>query len=722
MDDDLLHELHTMFAVEARERLHALSVDLLALERGPGSHEHAQILSNIFRAAHSLKGAARVVGAKDIEEIAHSLETLFERMRSGELDPDPSAFDRLHRAFDAMNALVGAFTTGEHEPVEVAGIVNDLAALATDAADDEAARERGAEGSHAPRPDPVDRGSSGVRFAGETIRVATSKLDSLVAQVGEMFVADEQAQQLRANLAALCRDVNAWETASRKERLEGRPHVELRTIRERLGQLNHTWAVAERRRRLLTREFQAGVRHLRLLPISTVLDAFPRMIRDLARDQEKEIDFVVNGSDTEVDRSVLEQIKDPLTHLLRNCVDHGIERPERRLAAGKPSLGTITVSATQRGDRLVVEVADDGVGIDPDRIRAVAAARGLLTETEAASLHDRDASWMIFASGLSTSPSVTDISGRGVGLDVVHDAVDRLHGTIELDSRLGAGSTFRLILPMEVAATRCLLVRVGDQAYALPTTSVVRIIRLHRDDIGRAGGREAVEHGGEPIVVASLEELIDIERTQRTASDVVPAVVIGPAGRRIAVVVDALVGEQDAVVKSLPAPFVRVSGAAGATILGTGEVVIVLSIPDLLVAAGRKQPEPPPPRSQQPAKAPTLLVVDDSITTRTLEKNILEAAGYRVTLAGDGAAAWARLKNEDVDLLISDVMMPGINGFDLTAKVRADEQLKTLPVVLVTSLASTEHREHGVDVGADAYIVKGEFDQDRLLETVRRLL
>jgi two-component system chemotaxis sensor kinase CheA len=753
MGDDLLRDLLATFAVEAREHLQTINDGLLELEKTPGPKKRDGLLSELFRAAHSLKGAARAVGAQDVEAIAHDLETQFDMFRSGELEPSAAAFDAVYRSVDAMGSQVdevigaGASDAGSRgDSPEVGssqGPVPEepLGDPSTATVDGGRATPTSTEDRTPPAP-PLPS----ARAADETVRVTTSKLDTLVAQVGEMHVAQAESEQQGAELSELLDELTALEAASRKAlragsmdgraavspptpessdlpELDGRTH--LQAIRERLGGLEAAVKAGQRRRAQLTADLHEDVRRIRMLPVSTILDAFPRMVRDLAREQRKEIDLLIEGADTEVDRFVLEQIKDPLTHLLRNSIDHGIEKPDDRLGAGKPRRGAITVTATQRGDQLVLHVADDGIGIDPAAVKAAAVSRGMLTPDAARAMDDREALWTIFRSSLSTSPIVTDMSGRGVGLDVVHEAVERLQGNIEVESRVGEGTRFVLSLPLAVAATRCLLVRAGSQTFALPTTSVLRIVHLDPDDMGRAGGQEAVGLDGEPVVLARLAAVLGIDGSEASGipAERRVAVVLGSTGRQVALLVDGLAGEQDAVIKSLPRPLVRVPGTAGATILGTGEVVLVLSVSDVIRTAGRaRAPSEPPSAREAEAMARNLLVVDDSITTRTMEKNILEAAGYGVRVAADGTEAWKLLQQADVQLLVSDVAMPGMDGFELTKMVRAHQRLKDLPVILVTSLASDEHRERGIEVGADAYIVKSAFDQDRLLETVRRLV
>jgi two-component system chemotaxis sensor kinase CheA len=610
--------------------------------------------------------------------------------------------------------------------------------------------------SHPDRP-----AAAGTAAADETVRVPIGKLDALMAQIGELQVARLGAQHRLVELAALLEDVEAAEAAARAPAAARRgPASQAAPLMAfgaaRLRDLYQRLEADNRRLTQVMAGLQDDVRRMRMFPIANVFEAFPRMVRDLARELGKEVRLVMQGGETEVDRSVLEHIKDPLTHLLRNALDHGIEAPAARLAAGKSETGTITLSASQRGDSVFVEVEDDGAGIDVARVRASAIERGHLTLEEAQAMSDREALWLIFRSGFSTSARVTGLSGRGVGMDVVRSQIERLRGLIDVDNRPGRGVRFTLNLPLTVATTLCLLVRAGGQTFAAPIANVARIMRLDLDAIASVEGRPVIrlpegdlETENRPILLQGLAKTLGLADAKPASADRPPgasapaamqpqqfAVVLASAEKRLAFQVDAVVSAQEMVVKNLPKPLQRVRHVAGASILGTGEVVIVLDAPGLLRAplrapAGDLGPggRLASPAEVEPSPEPAaILIADDSITTRTLEKNILEAAGYRVRTVADGLEAWQTLQNEGCapaglfSLLVSDVSMPRLDGFELTTKVRGDAGLKNLPVVLVTSLDSRADRERGVQVGADAYITKGAFDQDSLLEAIRRLI
>ncbi|HEY1332596.1 MAG TPA: hybrid sensor histidine kinase/response regulator [Actinomycetota bacterium] len=776
-NDELLRELLSVFVAEADERLHAIDAHLLELERtGPDGRE--ELFARIMREVHTLKGSAGAVNLDDVSTVAHELETYFGLVRDGVLPTDPETVDVAYRALDAIRELVAAGAESRPSGVDVSALCAELVrardARQSAASDDEtrvvaaavvepiAAQPKGDPAADAPaprdapapqeipKPSPASApapSSTPARTTEETVRVATAKLDGLMAQVGELLVGSIGASQRISELRALSDELTEWTAGFRKSRSQFRrllqmaesdaPEVVpfLLSTQERIQQV-HT-QVEDLRRRLeaddrrmthVTNELQDEVRRTRMLPVATVFDAFPRMARDLARDLGKEVALEVRGGEIEVDRPVLEQIRAPLTHLLRNCLDHGLEAPEVRLKAGKPREGRVRMSAFQRGGSLLIEVADDGGGIDPGRVRSVAVARGVVPPEAARGLTDRESLRLIFRSGFSTSSVVTDVSGRGVGLDVVRESVERLHGMIEVESRIGAGTTFSLTLPVTVATTQCLLVRVGAHTFGLPITSVSRILRLAPGAIRQAQGRDVVSLDGEPVTVTSLAHVLQVPLSEEPdQGSVRTAVLLRSADRHAALLVDSLAGAQEVVIKSLPRPMVRVRHVVGATILGSGDVVVILNAADVVRSsagstARRRTAAATQTPAQREARSGVVLVADDSMVTRMLEKSILEAAGYRVLVASDGTEAWSILDREPCDLLVSDVNMPRMDGLELTAKLRGDERFKSFPVVLVTSLDSSDDHARGIEAGADAYIVKSEFSQQGLLETISRLI
>jgi len=582
-----------------------------------------------------------------------------------------------------------------------------------------------------------------------TIRVATSKLDSLMTQAGELLVAGLKVDQRLKEVGEISHAVEDWNRewlkirAAHSHLLHDERHEEIRpllkfldlnqqTLKTLATQVGDLWRGFSRDALHLSRvttDLGEEVMKVRMLPVSTVFDILPRLVRDLAREKGKEIDLQVEGGETELDRKVLEEIKDPLIHILRNAVDHGIETPEERERAGKPRTGTITLNAFQKGNNIVIEVSDDGAGINVNKVKRAALKAGLIGSDDVEVISDDEAMRLIFVSGLSTSPIITGISGRGVGMDVVRKNVEALHGHVDVDSRSGQGTKMTLVLPLTLATTQELLVQVGGQIYGIPISTVERIQRIRPQDISTVEGKEAIVVDDDPISLVYLSDVLELSRREEEVrpDQKMPLVILGAGKRRIAFLVDGVVGQQESVVKSLGKQLSRVRNVAGATILGTGQVIMTLNSSDLIKSArgmgGRTGIAARISQAKvKEVQRPTILVVDDSLTTRNLEKNILETAGYDIKVAADGVEALSVLQSDHCDLVVSDILMPEMDGFELTAAVKEHHDLKEIPIILVTALESREDKERGIEVGADAYIVKSTFDQENLLEAVAQLI
>ena len=457
----------------------------------------------------------------------------------------------------------------------------------------------------------------------------------------------------------------------------------------------------------------------------SVLGLFPPMVLDLAQELDKEVECLVYGADLEIDRKVLEAIKDPLIHLVRNAVDHGIEAREARLKAGKPSRGRVTVSvAAMEGNYVEIRVEDDGGGLNLALVKAAAVRARLLTVERAEQLTDEQVLELIYRSGFSTSPIITDLSGHGLGLAIVKERVEALGGRLDLESRPRVGMVIRMILPASITTFHGILIRAGGQPFLLPAEAVERAVRVAQDAIEHIEDREVIRWDGQPVSIVRLSHVLGLPE-QDGHSDLAgthSSVIVRVGNERAALIVEEVLGDREVLVKELRPPLVRVRNVAGAALLGTGQVVLILRAADLLQSLRTIQPVFASPARDVKEEERTVLVVDDSITTRTMEKNLLEAAGYRVKIAVDGLDAWTVLKSEAVDLVLSDVDMPRMHGLDLTARIRADSKLAELPVILVTALESREDRERGIEVGANAYIIKSSFDQTNILEIIRRFI
>lgn len=758
-DPEFLQELIEIFAVEAKELIAQLTHDLLAFEKSNDDMDRRRLLDEIFRHAHTLKGSADAVNLTRVKLVAHQLETLFEAVRRGEIALSPKAVDVVLEAVDAMDALIGLGEAGSSSN-DVENLVSRVAMLTKEATTDGLGRmsadggratesltgSSAPNGKESPRDSPSPQEESRPRAEtpperGETMRISSSRLDSVLAQVGELIVTASGSEEQLRRLWRIIRELKAWESSWRETRL-GRGKSKGGTTTDGNHQLAAMLKDADKRlssmsqdledlarnlgwhgrvMSLALRDLEGDLREARMHPIASAFEGLSRTVRELARSVEKDVRLEVHGADTRLDRVVLEQIKAPLLHLVRNAIAHGIENPKVRNALGKSKEGLIKVGATQRGNTVVIEVEDDGAGIDEAGLIAEAIERGQATAAEAESLHGRAALELLFRPGFSLSSTITDLSGRGVGLDVVRENVEALHGSVEVQTSPGAGTKFTISLPLTITTTRCVLVRSAGQSFAMPLAAVVRSLRLNPHEIRIIDGRETTRINDQLVKLVPLSHFIGVD-SSRAGETHATALIVRSGERQIALVVEEIRGIHEIVVKPIPPPLTDINPFAGAAILGSGEIVAVLHPADISSAAQTPRSETIRQDDNARTRNPVVMVVDDSMTTRTLEKNILEAAGYEVIVAVDGVDAWTQLQTEKIDLVVSDVAMPRMDGFELTAKIRSDRRLQETPVLLVTSLDSPSDRERGVSVGADAYVVKGAFDQEHLLKTVRRLI
>ncbi|MDR3539464.1 MAG: response regulator [Desulfosporosinus sp.] len=593
----------------------------------------------------------------------------------------------------------------------------------------------------------------GMLAMSETIRVEATKLDSILLQAEELIsiklAGEQRISELEDILTLFGPWRKEWEKAGARVRALGRSQVNQKIETEQSqmdSEASFDWNYSRmldaeaklkglrkalysdlRNNGMLVDRLLEGTKTVLMLPFSTLLKALPKMVRDISRQQNKEAELVVSGGEIKVDKRILERIKDPLVHLVRNSIDHGIEKTNLRLANNKPGVGTISISISQvEGTKIQVLVSDDGRGIDLVHVLENTVKNGLVSEESANVLDEQSALQLIFQSGVSSSDIITDISGRGLGMAIVKEAVDKLGGSISIETRRDKGTTFRICLPLTLATFRGILVREYGQIFTLPTSSVERVIRIRKDEVRSVENRETVAVAGVPFSLVRLGAVLGLDRVADGDEErkLMTVVILKSGQSRMAFAVDKLLNEQEILIKGLGKQLVRVRNIAGATVLGSGQVVLVLNVVDLMRSAIRsaKTASTAPLVAKATAKPKTVLVAEDSITSRTLFKNILDSAGYDVHTVVDGMAAWTALKEKPFDIVISDVEMPRMNGFDLTAKIRGETKLAELPVILVTSLASRQDRERGVEVGANAYIAKSSFDQSNLLEAVRRLV
>ncbi|MDI1447746.1 hybrid sensor histidine kinase/response regulator [Polyangium sp. 6x1] len=578
----------------------------------------------------------------------------------------------------------------------------------------------------------------------ETLRVSMKKLSALMAQVGELLAArvrtDQRLAELRAVLSAeeerlkaqtairaMVRDEAPAKLEGWSERLVEVQNEDLeheRLLVRRLREIVRAFEADALQSTILSGQLQEDIRRIQTFPLASVLEPLPRAVRNMARESGKMVDLVITGAELELDKKVLEELRDPLYHLLRNAIDHGCEQPGIRTAAGKPSRGTIRIRAEHRGDVVTITVSDDGPGVDIAGVRRAAIASGLATALEAAEMPEHRVLELLFAPGLTTRTEVGELSGRGVGLDAVRTNIERLHGTVTVESRQGVGTSFVIVLPLTIYVVHSLLLRIGEEQFAMPISSIQRILRISATDVLEVERTHAIVVDGRPIALVPLATLLGLPVELPPPPERIPVLVIGIGETRCALAVREIVSDQTVLAKNLEPPLVRVRNIAGATILGDGRVVLMLNPIDLLRSASGRDADrfrALLPRVENRPK-PRLLLVDDSFTTRALERSVLEVAGFDVVAVADGNEALSALELETFDIVVSDVSMPEMSGLELCSNIRQNDRLRRLPVVLVTSLGSDDDRRAGLAVGADAYIVKSEFDHEVFVKTVNELV
>jgi two-component system, chemotaxis family, sensor kinase CheA len=560
-------------------------------------------------------------------------------------------------------------------------------------------------------------------FEINTIRVAANRLERLMIQADELAVAKLRVVQHHEDLLNLYRLWEGW------QRLVPIEDPRLHQFSNLLNQMRLTSGEDTARLESVANDLENGIRQIRMLPLQTVFALFPRMVRDLARQQGKEIDFVIEGGDVLADKQILEALKDPLTHILRNAIDHGIETlPER---GAKSTNARLTLQGLQRGNQIEIVITDDGRGLDLEAIRATAIRRGLYTSAELDQMNPEQIQSLIFVAGFSTRTAVTELSGRGVGMDVVRANIEKLKGSIRIESKTGQGCTFRLLLNNSLATVDALIVQVNNQPFALALDAIETMQFIDREEIFTLDGKLTVHWQERGVSVAWLADLLELPMMSpdstlslRQVSNKIPCVFIKIDGEYLGILVDELLEQQQIVVKSLNQLLQNVRNLSGASILGNGEICMVLNPPDLFSAAGGRavSTERSAMLTMDTIAPPHILLVEDSIPIRTQVKRILEGAGYIVTTAIDGLDGFNKLQASEFAAVVSDVEMPNMTGLELTSRLREFPEYGDLPVILVTTLAKPEDQQRGLDAGATAYLTKGNFDQSLLINTLRSLV
>ena len=733
--------IERLFSEEAEDYILSINQQLVQLERKAHSEEAAGLLEQVFRDVHSLKGAARSVGLDQVESVCQGLETIYSRVKRNEIELDQQALDVSFRCMDVVSKLLDRQTVASSELNQL-DLEMDSIAQGRDLAAAQSGRRK------APRkatPGPAPVAAVPTPPERETVRLATNKLDGLLLQAEEMLAIKLKSLQRTNEVREMESYLDQWDRqwkkvapalAALKDISDSQPVVDfllwnqryIRSLESQVDALYRRSVQDDRTTRGLVDNLLQDAKQLLLFPFSSLLDRFPRLIRDLGRDLNKDVLFQIRGQEIEIDRRILDELRDPLTHLTRNAVDHGLETTAERRRAGKSAQGMLAINISREtAEHILVEVRDDGRGIDPTKLRRKAVEKGIHTEESAARLSDQEAVDLIFLSDFSTSESVSEVSGRGLGMPIVADKIKALGGTVAARSVVGEGTRFLLRLPIRRATYNGILVSAGDQVVVIPTASVVSVHRFDFEkEIQTVEGQATVEVQGRIVPVRRLEQVLGFTRTdQASVSPFVLAVLLEYREEQAAFIVDELLAEQEILAKKPSFPLDQIPTLAGSTILGNGKVAPIINVAALVEPlkktrkkVDRQAVAPVRPKAEQYK----ILLCDDSITSRTLLTHMLSNAGYQVTAEIDGARAYDELLKGDYDLLCSDVEMPNMTGLELCAKVRQTPGFEDIPIILITTLDDPDDHQRGADAGASAYVVKGRLDQSHLLETVEFLI
>lgn len=780
LDKEFLKRILETFRIEAKEHLQLFEDGLAKLEHEQTPEMLSQLIEVMFREVHSLKGAARSVGQKEIESICQPLESLFSSLKKREISLTPVALELIYKSKDVLSDFILNEATqsspskrqsirelgkqlielasGEisAEPIKEAPVVKPVAITEIQPVIEPAKPvlpliEPLKAEVLTEEPEPAQRSAQQEHTRlvfNEAVRIPVSKLDPLLLQAEELLQSNLQLSLTSNDLKNIYDDIFSWKTQSEKLRQQQKlitvsdwnhylaeNELQLNKIEAHLLNLTRSFEKETYGVDRIANDHLNAIKQIMMLPVSSLVEVFPGMVREMSRNLQKKIGFNINGAELEVSKQILEELKDPLTHLIRNSIDHGIEYPNERELQGKPPKGMIKLSfAAKENGLFEIVISDDGRGINKNKLLRSAIKNGIVSTEQAEKMTHDEILALMYHSGVSTNSIITDLSGRGLGMSIVLEKIEKLNGRLLIETIESQGTTFRIILPMTMATFRGLAVKVNESVYMLPTMNVERVLRVKADEITTVENFETICLDDVMLSVVSLADALGLPRLPKGATsdqalltqtdNHVRMVLLSTTENRIAFKVDEVIDEHQILVKGLGKLLKRVRNISGATILGSGKIVPVIHVGDLMKSAVQiKHRVVEQTVSEKPVhEHAKILVAEDSITSRTMLKNILETAGYLVTVAVDGADAFAKAKTDTFDLILTDVDMPRMNGFELTTKIKKDAHLSEIPVVLCTSLESREDKERGVEAGADAYIVKNSFSQGNLLEIIKRLI
>jgi two-component system chemotaxis sensor kinase CheA len=766
--ENFLNELLNDFKIEAAEHLQAIIDGLIMLEKNKDIFSQKTAIENIFREVHSLKGAASAVNLSDIEKLCMGMEDVFNNLKKGNSRLIPPLFDAFYKATDLLKLLLNDLNNNvkkgsynlmqilknmefahknsiipQQEKNSEENQITPIRIKNEDFAENNSIEIEKTETDNTENKEGLINNQNSVNEISKTVRISTEKLNKLLQQSEELITIKTTFDFFTKELQNINYQHNLWNKNVYKD-AESIIKSTTEDIKDFLSTINsfnkkHQDDLLKLTKNMLQfqhisgrmiDELLYGIKTALLFPFSSMLNIFPKLVRDLSKEYSKDIEIKIIGDSIEIDRRILEELKDPLIHLIRNSIDHGIENVNERIAKGKLPKGIIEIKIVQNIDRKIeLQIRDDGGGIDKTKIINSALKMGIYKQNEIEKLSDNEIHSLIFSSGISTSPYITTISGRGLGMAIVAEKVNKLGGSIDLQTIKDQGTTFIITLPQTLATFRGVMINTADQHFIIPSFAVEKVLRIKNTDIKTVESHKTLCYNGETLGLSVLSDVLKISKAiiKTKESDYFQVLLLNSSQKKIAFIVDQILGEQEGIVKDLGTQLSYVRNIAGATILGSGKVVPILHPAELIETASNtnysfEKIYESSSSTEEVVNQKNILVAEDSITIRTLLRNFIENAGFNVKTAVDGMEAYDFFLNEHFDLVVSDVEMPRMNGFELTAKIREDKKHSDLPIILVTALETADDKQRGMEVGANAYIVKSSFEKSNLIDTIQRLI
>lgn len=738
--DELIKELLNDYISEAGEHILAIQNGLIQLEQCTDYTQRAKLTESVFRETHSLKGASRVLNQMETEKICMCLESHFSLLKKKPIVLSVDYYNAYNQAATLLDLLLKSLIQKEVKPnfTKVQQTIQTLEFSLTSLQkmqSETTETEQIAPDSMVKVVDKeldsqfVESNLAPISAVAEneTIRVDVSKVNALLLQVEEFVSSKNTIEHFQNKMQKIQTQLSEIRKVRAEHELQSDEKERFKKVEENFRAIFNQFQAFQTSFVRHVDDLQIDIKNILLLPIRTLFISAPILVRDISTASDKHVAFTISGENTELDRRIIEDLKDPIMHILRNCVDHGIENTKERIQKKKPQQASINVTITTlENKKIQIDISDDGAGINTEKIIQKALKNHILRPDQIDQNNLSKHNYLIFKSGISTSDIITDISGRGLGMSIVEEKVIKNNGTIELLSEPDKGTTFRITFPQSLTVYKGILVKIANNYFSFPLINVLKALRIPKQEIRTVEGSSCIVLNEKAITIVDLEVVLGIVKSNQPikSSKDVHFLILESSGQQLAVIVDKIIGNHEGVLKDMGSQLKHVENITGLTMLGNGKLIPVLNVSELFKNASGKSCSINNKDIETNATHTKyrILVAEDSITIRTMLRSYLENAGYVVKTAVDGYQAYQFLLQYEYDLVVSDVEMPNMNGFELTSKIRESKAYAQLPVILVTALESFDDKQRGLEAGANAYIVKQSFEQSNLVDTIKRLL